>query len=190
LRKSNWLYIAVLAALLGCAAGGPREALRTAALYPNLHAESMCRVRLLTGTPERGSVVLISLDQKQTPRRIVGMPGDTISVKDGALVINKKSVAGDRETKLRSCQAGVSPRCGCQIHWETVGSRRFAVQSLPVSGEVGDFRCDRNPDLEPIQVPSGQVFVLADNRDGALDSRHFGPISIAKLGKQVVACLR
>jgi signal peptidase I len=150
----------------------------------------MCRVRALTGEPERGSVVLVSLDQKQTPRRIVGLPGDTISVTDGALVINKKSVADGRETKLRSCRAGVSSRCGCQIHWERVGSRRYAVQSLPVSGEVGDFRCDRNPDLEPIQVPSGRVFVLADNRDGALDSRHFGPIPITKLGKQVVACLR
>jgi len=118
------------------------------------------------------------------------MPGDTVAVIDGEVHINKKSHLKSREKRRRTCQAGVSPRCSCRIHWEKVGSRRYAVQSLPPSGEIGDARCDRNPDTPATVVPKDHVYVLADNRDGALDSRHIGPIPVSKLGKQVVACLR
>jgi signal peptidase I len=39
----------------------------------------------------------------------------------------------------------------------------------------------------PVEVPPGQVFVLGDNRDASIDSRHFGTIAVAEVEGQVLA---
>lgn len=44
----------------------------------------------LFSKPERGNLILANLDNKTMVKRIVGLPGETIEVKDGKIKINDK----------------------------------------------------------------------------------------------------
>ena len=81
-------------------------------------------------------------------KRIIGMPGDEISLKDGAVYINGKQLD---EPYVRRSTARPSP------------SEPFA-NGLPWSLQ------------QPYKVPAGSYFVMGDNRTDSGDSREFGPV--------------
>lgn len=182
--------VLLVAALVACQ-GGPRITLRTAALYPTLAPVSECRLQVDDYTPQRGHVVLIEVEgtQTKTPRRIVGVAGDRVMVRGGALYIDGETAQVGVKTERTICMAGMSPRCQCRITEEEVGDRRFPVQSLlPVDPLPDDVRCLPGDEVPEVVVPAEHVYLLADNRDAALDSRALGPIPIAQLHGRVVAC--
>ena len=43
------------------------------------------------------------------------------------------------------------------------------------------------PDVPPLKLAESQVYVLGDNRDNSMDSRHWGPISIKTIVKRASA---
>ncbi|MEQ9638994.1 MAG: signal peptidase I [Alphaproteobacteria bacterium] len=104
-------------------------------------------------------------------RRVVGMSGDTVELRDGRLLVNGETV--ERQSASgpdRARQAGIPG----QVFRETLPSGvSYEVIELD-AGSAGD-------NVEPFEVPFAHVYVLADNRDGAIDSRQFGPVSIGEL---------
>ncbi len=182
------LAIAVVLSSVGCTETA-RVALRTGALYPLLAPFSSCRVSQGAYTPERGHVVAITLDGVRTVRRIAGIAGDKVSVIRGALHIGSKTRQTEVQRARVMCLAGVYPRCRCRITQERVGSRTYPVQTLRADTGPGvDVRCVPRPDTPEQSVPKGHVFLLADNRDAAQDSRSLGAVPISKLEGQVLGC--
>jgi signal peptidase I len=120
--------------------------------------------RLFGGEPKRGDVVVFKLPhetEKDYIKRIVGLPGDRIAVKDGVLHINGKPVPKERAGSY----VGSGPHA--------VAVPRYK-ETLPNGVSYYVLDSDPNGQYDNTQtyvVPEGNYFMMGDNRDNSLDSR-------------------
>lgn len=124
--------------------------------------------RIFADSPERGDVAVFrnpSQPDIDYIKRIVGLPGDTIQVRNGILHINGEAVTRRRidDYELPS---------GRKV--------RQYVETLPngVEHRILESRGDTGPydDTRSYTVPEGHFFAMGDNRDSSQDSRFLGHV--------------
>ncbi len=129
---------------------------------------------------EIGDLITFTKDDGQKYlSRAVGLPGQTIEIKDDKVIVNGKSEIWEKSVKITSGE----------YEYQTFKSE------LPNGKQIGTqkilkFRNNAIPPQEIsnrkiITIPDNQVYVLGDNRNNSMDSRMYGNVEFESIDKQV-----
>ena len=120
--------------------------------------------RILEGMPERGDVVVFKkpTDTKTDfIKRIVGLPGDTIQVEGGILIVNGQPLPREPLGTFVDPDGGSFT---AEMYRETMPNG--VSYTVLDSGPKGYL-----DDTPVYTVPEGHYFAMGDNRDNSADSR-------------------
>ena len=144
--------------------------------------------RVFPHDPARGDVVVFRGppgDDVDVIKRVIGLPGDTIQVRHGQVILNGVAVPKER---IGDFILPLSPNYGtdaCDPPFQSVDAKGRPVcrymqfrETLPDGKSYNVLDKGEMPDRDDTKVynvPTGRVFVMGDNRDNSSDSRFPAP---------------
>jgi signal peptidase I len=134
--------------------------------------------RLFENLPHRGDVVVFihPVSGETIIKRAIGLPGDTIEVRDGMLWLNgAKAPTTEPQTLMRLAHPENRREFAQRFEESLPDGYTHSIHNLTDAGRLDNFG--------PFVVPAGHIFFMGDNRDNSLDSRWpgMGPVPMENL---------
>ncbi len=125
--------------------------------------------------PKRGDIIVFKWpkdESKDFIKRVIGIEGDVIEIKNDILYVNGEKVVTEYIAKYNDNDISEADR-----YEEFLGGTKHYILDQYVKYE----------DFGPVTVPENTVFVMGDNRDNSQDSRYWGFVSLNKIkGKALI----
>jgi signal peptidase I len=114
--------------------------------------------------PQRGDIIVFNskIANKRLVKRVIGLPGDTVSMTNNVLTINGEELRYGTQNQLIESNSAEQDRQGIENLFGT-------EYSIRVSG-----RPTRASNFSAVSVPQDSYLALGDNRDNSADSRYIG----------------
>ncbi|MCE0505600.1 MULTISPECIES: signal peptidase I [unclassified Roseivivax] len=153
----------------------------------DIDAKDICGIfdgdngRFLGSAPERGDIVVFRhpVNGSDFIKRLIGLPGDRVQLRDGQVYLNGEAVPLERNGSFEELAEPqgpnrVRPRCanGPVGDGGTCVKEKF-TETLPggLSHSVLNITDQGSDDTPVYTVPEGHYFFMGDNRDNSADSR-------------------
>jgi signal peptidase I len=153
---------------------------------PSFHVIGPMKGRVFGNMPKRGDIVIVTPPGTRTDyiKRVIGLPGDVISMRDGTLSIN--GVAVKRQALApEMVPIDINSPCGSSSDPALFDFRvrggdgkmycRVPVvrETLPNGRTYETVELGRSPEdnFDPVTIPADHVWLMGDNRDDSADSR-------------------
>jgi len=121
--------------------------------------------------PKRGDIVVFfsPKDGTRLVKRVIGLPGDIVALRNDQLVINGQPVNYGPLDPAIPAQLSAAERDRGVFATEQLPDCRHSVMAIKGVPAMRTFG--------PVTVAKDHYFMMGDNRDDSFDSRYFGPVA-------------
>lgn len=127
------------------------------------------------GVPDPGEVVIVKspADDIDIVKRVIGVPGDSIEIRDDVVYRNGEPMVHEEVGECRDDDDRPGEDLnGCVWVREQIGETSYLTSHSIDSPESSH---------PPVTVPEGHVYIMGDHRDRSNDSRFFGVVPVERV---------